>query len=122
MNLALAHFFNQRSLIKQGFIPSAHHFKSPVRRTAVSRSFLCTHEFLLFSLSFATIFILAGCSKEESAAQQRPAPEVTVMTVTPRDISYTPALSRRPKVRVWLTLSAVYRVFSIVSLTRKANW
>jgi len=42
-------------------------------------------------LVFATIFILAGCSKEESAAQQRPAPEVTVMTVTPRDIPYTPS-------------------------------
>lgn len=35
--------------------------------------------------------VLASCSKEASAPQQRPAPEVTVMTVTPRDIPHTPS-------------------------------
>lgn len=37
-----------------------------------------------------TLSVFAGCSKEGSAPQQRPAPEVSVMTVTPRDIPYTP--------------------------------
>jgi membrane fusion protein, multidrug efflux system len=35
--------------------------------------------------------VLASCSKETSTPQQRPAPEVTVMTVTPRDIPNTPS-------------------------------
>ncbi len=35
--------------------------------------------------------LLAACSKESSAPQQRPAPEVTVMTVTPQDIPYSPS-------------------------------
>ena len=35
--------------------------------------------------------VLASCSKETSTPQQRPAPEVTVMTVTPRDIPRTPS-------------------------------
>lgn len=37
-------------------------------------------------------FVLAGivgCSREGAESQQRPAPEVTVMTVTPRDIPYS---------------------------------
>ncbi|SDY08972.1 efflux RND transporter periplasmic adaptor subunit [Nitrosomonas sp. Nm33] len=45
---------------------------------------------LTVTLVFATISILTGCSRETSAPQQRPAPEVTVMTVTPRNIPYTP--------------------------------
>ena len=35
--------------------------------------------------------LLAGCAKETSAPQQHPTPEVTVMTVTPRDIPNTPS-------------------------------
>ena len=38
----------------------------------------------------ACTFVLAGCSKEAPPQQQRPAPEVAVVTVTPRDIPYTP--------------------------------
>lgn len=43
---------------------------------------------LVVILAFA---LLAACSKESSAPQQRPAPEVTVMTVTPQDIPYSPS-------------------------------
>jgi len=35
--------------------------------------------------------LLAGCAKETSAPQQHPTPEVTVMTLTPRDIPNTPS-------------------------------
>lgn len=38
--------------------------------------------------------LVAGCSKEEAKpqqAQQRPAPEVTVMTIVPRDIPFSPS-------------------------------
>lgn len=35
--------------------------------------------------------VLVGCSKEMAATQQHPVPEVTVMTVIPRDIPYMPS-------------------------------
>lgn len=35
--------------------------------------------------------VLTSCSEKTSTPQQRPAPEVTVMTVTPRDIPSTPS-------------------------------
>lgn len=42
--------------------------------------------FFVVTLVLTVIF---GCSKEASTPPQRPAPEVTVMTVTPRDIPYS---------------------------------
>lgn len=44
---------------------------------------------VLAAILAITVFV--GCSKEASAPQQRPAPEVSVMIVTPRDIPYTPS-------------------------------
>lgn len=50
---------------------------------------MCTRV-LAVSFVLAACFISIGCSKETSAPQRRPAPEVTVMAVIPRDIPYSP--------------------------------
>lgn len=50
---------------------------------------MCTRV-LIVSLALAAFSVLSGCSKEASAPQRRPVPEVTVMTVIPRNIPYTP--------------------------------
>ncbi|AKH37981.1 MULTISPECIES: efflux RND transporter periplasmic adaptor subunit [Nitrosomonas] len=46
---------------------------------------------LIVFFVLAAFLIQSGCSQEASAPQQRPAPEVTVITVTPQDIPYTPS-------------------------------
>jgi membrane fusion protein (multidrug efflux system) len=51
---------------------------------------MCTRV-LAVILAFVALAALSGCARETSAPQPRPAPEVTVLTVTPRDISYTPS-------------------------------
>lgn len=51
---------------------------------------MCIRVFAVILVSVAA-FILAGCAKEASAPQQRPAPEVTVQTIIPQDIPYTPS-------------------------------
>lgn len=46
---------------------------------------------LIVFFVLAAFLIQSGCSQEAPAPQQRPAPEVSVVTVTPRDIPYTPS-------------------------------
>jgi membrane fusion protein (multidrug efflux system) len=65
----------------------------PVRHTVTARlegSFSMCTRVLAVILALVAFAAIAGCSKETSTPQPRPAPEVTVLTVTPRDIPYTP--------------------------------
>lgn len=50
---------------------------------------MCTRVFTVALVLVA--LILAGCAKEASAPQQRPAPEVSILTIIPQDIPYTPS-------------------------------
>ncbi len=51
---------------------------------------MCTRV-LAVIFALVAFAVLTGCSEETSAPQQRPSPEVSVLTVTPRDIAYTPS-------------------------------
>src|SRR6185503_16240495 len=58
-----------------------------MRRSSMQRS----ARDLVFAAVLSGAIAAAGCSKEEQAPQQRPAPQVTVITVKPRTIPSVPS-------------------------------